>query len=93
MPFCPEVLVSRVVAWLAARLAAYSAKVREAGAVQAVVMVGFGSIGSVVAVYTEPVVLAISAVEAVAAWSRPRGSPRRYVVRCVVYICPYPSYS
>ena len=93
MPFCPQVPVSRVVAWLAGRLAAYSAKVREAGAVQAVVMVGFGRIGSVVAVYTEPVVLAISAVEAVAAWSRPRGSPRICAVRCAVYTCPYPSYS
>jgi hypothetical protein len=93
MPSCPEVPVSRVAAWLGARLAAYSAEVREVEAVQMVVMVGFDSIGSVAAVYTAPVVLAISAVEAVAAWSRPRGSPRRCAVQCGVYTCPCPSYS
>ena len=93
MPFYPQVPVSRVVAWLAGRLAAYSAKVREVEAAQLVVMVGFGSIVSVAAVCTELVVLAISAVEVVAAWSQPRGSPRRYAVRCAVYTFPYPSYS
>ena len=93
MPSCLEVPVSLVVAWLAARLAAYSAKVQEVGAVQLAVMAGFGSTVSVVAVCMAPVVLAISAVEVVAAWSRPRGSPRRCAVQCVVYTCPCPSCS
>ena len=68
MPFCPQVPVSRVVAWLAGRLAAYSAKGQEVEAVQHVVMVVFDSIVSVAAVCTAPVVLATWAVEAVAAW-------------------------
>ena len=85
--------MSRVEVWLAARLVAGSAKVREVEAVQLVVMVGFDSTGSAVAVDTAPVELATSAVEAVAAWSQPRGSPRRYAVRCAVYTFPYPSYS
>ena len=68
MPFYPEVPVSRVVAWLGARLAAYSAKEREVEAVQMVVMVDFDSTVSVAAVCTAPVVLATWAVEAVAAW-------------------------
>ena len=40
MPSCPELRESQVVAWLAARLAAYSAKVREVEAVQLVVVAG-----------------------------------------------------
>ena len=93
MPSYPEVPVSRVVAWLGARLAAYSAKEREVEAVQMVVMVDFDSTVSVAAVCTAPVVLVASAVEGVEAWSRPRGSPRICAVRCAVYTCPYPSYS
>ena len=92
MPSCPEPRVLQVVAWLEAHLAADSAKVREVEAVQLVVVAGSDSTGSVVAVGMAPVVLAILALEAVAAWSRPRGSPRRYAVRCVVYTCPCPSY-
>ena len=68
MPSCPEPRVLQVVAWLEAHLAADSAKVREVGAVQLVVMVGFDSTVSVAAVCTAPVVLAISVVEAAAAW-------------------------
>lgn len=93
MPSCPEPRVLQVVAWLEAHLAADSAKVREVEAVQLAVMVDFDSTGSVAAVCMAPVVLATSVVEAVAAWLRPRGSPRIYAVRCVVYTCPCPSYS
>jgi hypothetical protein len=53
------------VAWLVARLAVDSAKVREVEAVQLVVAVGSDSTGSVAAVYMAPVVLATSVVEAV----------------------------
>ena len=93
MPSCPELPVSQVVAWLVARLAADSAKVQEVEAVQLVVVADFDSTGSVAAVCMAPVVLVTSVVEVVAAWSRPRGSPRRCAVRCVVYTCPCPSYS
>ena len=93
MPSCPEVPVLLVVAWLAARLAVYSAKAQEVEAVQLVVMVGFDSTESVAAVCMAPVVLVASAVEVVAAWPQPRGSPRRCAVRCVVYTCPCPSCS
>lgn len=55
--------MSRVEVWLAARLVAGSAKVREVEAVQLVVAVGFDSIGSVAAVCMAPVVLVASAVE------------------------------
>ena len=93
MPSCPEMPVSWVVAWLAARLAADSAKVQEAELVQLVVVADSGSTVSVVAVCMAPVVLVALAVEAAVAWSRPRGSPRICAVRCAVYTCPYPSYS
>lgn len=85
--------MSRVEVWLAARLVAGSAKVQEVEAVQLVVVVGFDSIGSVAAVCMAPVVLVALAVEAVVAWSRPRGSPRICAVRCAVYTCPCPSCS
>jgi hypothetical protein len=81
------------VAWPAARSVADFAKVQEVEAVRPVVVAGSDSTEFVVAVCMAPVEPAILAVEAVAAYSQPRGSPRRYAVRCVVYTCPYPSYS
>ena len=84
---------SRVVEWLAGRLAAGFAVVREVEAVPVEAVDGSDSTESVVAVCMAEAVLVTSAEQAVAACLPPKGSPRKYAVRCVVYTCPYPSYS